>query len=154
MVMERDEAIDKLGDLMQLDVDAANAYDEAIEKIDEQAIRMQLGQFRDDHHRHVAELSTVITGMGGTPPKPSKDLKGRLIEGMTSLRSSMGTDSALKAMRQNEKMTNRTYEKALEWNISTDASDCIRRGFEDERTHLAYIEQALSVGVGSSRSQY
>lgn len=154
MVMDRDDAVEKLGDLLKLDVDAARAYDEAIEKIDEQDIRMQLGKYRDDHHRHVSELTTLIRGMGGEAPEPDPDMKGKLIEGLTALRSGMGTDSALKAMRMNEQLTNRTYEKAMEWEVSTDAHEFIRRGYEDERKHLAYIEQQLAVGVGGARSEY
>lgn len=154
MVMDRDDAIDKLGDLMKLDVDAIQAYDEAIEKIDEEDVRLQLGKYRDDHHRHVSELSMLIRDMGGEPPTPSPDMKGKLIEGMTSLRSSIGTDSALKAMRMNEQLTNREYEKAMEWEVSTDAHDFIRQGYEDERKHLAYIEQALSAGVGGRTGEY
>lgn len=151
MAMDIDEALENLGDLLKLDVDAARAYDEAIEKIDEQDIRMQLGEYRDDHHRHVSELTTIISSLGGEPPEPDQDMKGKLIEGMTSLRSSMGTDSALKAMRMNEQMTNRTYEKALDWELPMEAREFIRRGREDERRHLAYIEQALTVSVGEER---
>lgn len=151
MVMERDDALGKLGDLLKLDVDAANAYDEAIEKIDEQDVRTQLGKFRDDHRRHVSDLTGLIRDMGGEAPTPSRDFKGALIEGMTSLRSAMGTDSALKAMRTNEQLTNRTYEDALGWEVPMEAHDVIRRGFDDERRHLAYIEQALTVVTGTAR---
>lgn len=154
MVMDRDDMVDKLSDLLKLDVDAARAYDEAIEKIDEEDIRTQLGKYRDDHHRHVSEISAIISSMGGEVPEPSPDLKGKLIEGMTALRSGMGTDSALKAMRMNEQLTNRTYEDAMEWAAPTEAHEFIRRGYEDERKHLAYIEQALAVGVGRARSEY
>lgn len=149
--MDRDDSIDKMGDLLKLDVDAANAYDEAIEKIEEQEIRSQLGKFRDDHRRHVTELTTLIRSMGVEPPEPERDFKGMLIEGMTSLRSAMGTDSALKAMRMNEQLTNRTYEDAMGWEVSAEAHDFIRRGYEDERQHLAYIEQALTVATGATR---
>lgn len=154
MVMERDEAVDKLGDLLKLDVDAIHAYDDAIEKIDLEDVRTQLGKFRDDHQRHVSELTTLIRGMGAEAPTPDRDFKGYFIEGMTSMRSAMGTDSALKAMRQNEQLTNRRYEDAMSWALPTDAHEFIRRGYEDERKHLAYIEQALSVGVGGSRLEY
>lgn len=154
MAMEHDEVLENLGDLLKLDVDAARAYDEAIEKIDEMEIRTQLGKYRDDHHRHVSELTTIIRSMGGEPPEPNPDMKGRLIEGMTALRSSMGTDSALKAMRMNEQLTNRTYERAVEWDMPMEAREFIRRGLEDERQHLAYIEQALTVSVGGERSVY
>ncbi|PKQ29443.1 MAG: ferritin [Actinobacteria bacterium HGW-Actinobacteria-10] len=154
MIMDRDDALEKLVDLVQLDIDAVEAYNEAIEKIDVEDVRARLSTYRDDHQRHVSEITEVIRMLGGEPPELETGMKGKLLEGMTALRSSMGTDSALKAMRMNEQLTNRTYEDAMDWEVPPEAHDVIRRGFEDERQHLAYIEQALSVGVGSSRSDY
>lgn len=156
MVMERKDAIDKISDLLKLDVDAVHAYNEAIEKIDVQEVRNQLSKYRDDHQRHVSDLTQILHNMGAEIPEQKPDFKGLLIEGMTSLRSSMGTEQALKAMRQNEQITNTSYENAMEWSleISTEIHDVIRRGYDDEREHLSYIEQQLSVGAGTYRSRY
>lgn len=151
MVMESKDAIDKISDLMRLDVDAVRAYNDAIEKIEVAEIRDQLGKYRDDHQRHVSELTQVLQNMGAEIPEHKPDFKGLLLEGMTRLRSAMGTEQALKAMRQNEQITNTAYENAMEWSgdISPTVHDVVRRGFDDERRHLAYIEQQLTVSVGA-----
>ncbi|MGV8083821.1 MAG: DUF892 family protein [Coriobacteriia bacterium] len=151
MVMESKDAIDKISDLMRLDVDAVRAYNDAIEKIEVAEIRDQLGKYRDDHQRHVSDLTQVLQNMGAEIPEHKPDFKGLLLEGMTRLRSAMGTEQALKAMRQNEQITNTAYENAMEWSgdISPTVHDVVRRGFDDERRHLAYIEQQLTVSVGA-----
>ena len=141
--MDKDQAIKDLTKLAQLDIDAVHAYDQAIKNIDVPAIKDQLIKFRDDHKRHVDELSPEITALGGTPPDFSPDFKGYLISGFTSLRSSTGTEGALKAMLSNEKLTNKNYDEAMTWSLPDSAKAIVTKGFNDERIHLDYIERTL-----------
>lgn len=136
----RKAAIDVLNDLIQLDHDAVQAYKQAIEKIDDVAARTDLESFQADHERHIAELSQSVRMMGGEPERAGRDLKGVLLEGLTALRSVTGTTGALRAMRTNERLTNRTYERALDAKLPAAARDVVARGREDERRHLASIE--------------
>lgn len=152
---EVDAIAEQLGDVLKIDIDAVEAYNEAIEKVEAQELRSRLSAFRDDHQRHISELQSAIQDMGHEPPEIKPDLKGKLIEGMTALRSSMGDEQALKAMRQNETITNRTYEKALQDHTYPGAVQRIlQAGLEDERRHLQWIEQQLSVTVGAQEQRY
>ncbi len=141
--MDKHDLIDHLRDLAQLDYDAIQAYDTAIEKIDLGAVRTQLENFRADHARHIVNLTDCIQSLGGDTPELGRDLKGVLIEGMTKLRSVSGTPGALKAMRMNEEITNKTYEKALGLELPPDVRDVVEQNREDERLHLQYIEAAI-----------
>lgn len=144
------ELTEKLGDLVHLDSDAVEAYNEAIEKSDDQEVRSQLSQFRDDHQRHITQLQQLIAQMGGTAPEQRKDIKGFLVEGMTALRSSMGTEQAMKAMRQNEVLTNRGYKDAIEEHTwPSEAMTILQSNYSDEQRHLEWIERWLSVGAGT-----
>src|SRR5690606_9370068 len=105
--MATDNVISTLNDLIQLDVDAVNAYEQAIERIDIPQVAADLEQFKGDHQRHIEELSAEVMRLGGEPPDRSPDLKGYLLEGFTALRSVTGTEGALKAMRSNEVTTNK-----------------------------------------------
>ena len=142
-IMNEKEIADKLSSLVQLDIDAIHAYDQAIDKIDVPSIHEQLRQFRDDHHRHVTDLSAAIRQLGGTPPDFSPDFKGYFIQGFTSLRSMTGTEGALKAMRTNEQLTNRTYEEASSWSLSPSIHALIEQNYADEKRHIMYIDQAI-----------
>ena len=46
-------------------------------------------------------------------------------------------------MQGNEKLTNRTYAKALEMIWPSDIHAVIQRNYADEQRHLAFIEQVL-----------
>ncbi|MGI5864900.1 MAG: ferritin-like domain-containing protein [Myxococcales bacterium] len=145
--METKEIFKELNSLTQLDIDAIHAYDEALEHIDVMTIKDQLTQFRDDHHRHVRELSDVIRQLGGQPPSFTKDFKGYLIQGMTSARSATGTEGAIKAMKANEELTNRYYSKAVNMDFPDDIKVLIQRNYRDEQRHLATIQQWITTAA-------
>lgn len=142
--MRNAEIIEKLRALMQLDYDAIMAYQAAIERIDVESIQEQLTRFMGDHGRHVHDLKDAIESLGGDAPKdPGRDLKGVLLEGLTAVRSMLGTASALRAMRRNEQLTNKAYEEALEADLPPEIRELVLRNREDEARHLAYIVMAL-----------
>ena len=103
----------RLESLAQLDIDAVHAYTAAIERIDLSDVKERLIAFRGDHERHIADLSPLIEELGGQAPKNTPDFKGFVIQGFTALRSMISNESALKAMKSNEELTNKTYEQRL-----------------------------------------
>jgi demethoxyubiquinone hydroxylase (CLK1/Coq7/Cat5 family) len=140
----------------QLDVDAVRAYTQAIDGIDavHSDIKNQLTLFRGDHERHIAELGAALTAAGHKAPEIKRDAKGFFIEGMTAIRAAIGTKQALKAMRQNEGLTNRKYDEALGYQgLTEELREILVRGRDDERRHLEYIELAIerleSSGAGA-----
>jgi uncharacterized protein (TIGR02284 family) len=133
-----------LNDLIQLDIDAVHAYGQAVDNIDDASVRARLQEFQSDHERHVRELSQCVREHGGTPIEHKRDFKGFLIEGMTAIRSATGTKGALKAMKTNELLTNRSYDKALAEDLPPRVRDLVMRNRDDERRHLQFIESTLS----------
>jgi uncharacterized protein (TIGR02284 family) len=141
--MEQQEIIKNLNSLIQLDIDAIHAYEQAMKNVSEVHIRDQLAEYRNDHHTHYRELSSVVQSMGGDPPEFSPDFKGFFIQGFTALRSATGTEGALKAMETNEKLTNRNYEEASSWDLPIATLSIVKANYEDEKRHLSYIQTAL-----------
>ena len=135
----------KLATLVQLDIDAVHAYEQAIENITESAIRDMMTKFRNDHQRHIEALSPEIEALGETPPEYSPDFKGYLISGFTSLRSMTGTEGALKAMQANENFIKIKYNEAIKWQLSPSIMGIVEKNFRDERLHLEYIENILDL---------
>lgn len=143
MAVDNKVLCDHLISLAQLDIDAVHAYSQAIDRIDVQDIKDQLSRFRQDHERHVRDLSPVINRLGGMAPEFKPDFKGFLIQGMTTLRSVTGTEGALKAMKMNEQLTNKTYDTALGWELPADVRSIVEKNRDDERRHLAYITECI-----------
>lgn len=135
--------IDRMNELVMLDYDAVEAYQQAIDRIENEEAKVSLTQFQGDHKRHIQDLGRLITAYGGTP-KERGDMKGFFIKGMTALRSMAGDEQALKAMKSNEKLTNEKYQEALDArDLPEDVRQVIQRNRDDEARHLSWIERAI-----------
>jgi len=142
--MTRDEILTQLEKLIQLDVDATHAYDQAIKNVDEQVIKDKLLLFQGDHRRHIDLLSAKVLELGGTPPELASDFKGFFISGFTALRSLTGTKGALEAMETNEKLTTSRYQDAAQLVWPTDITSIIQSNLSDEQRHLAFVREAIA----------
>jgi rubrerythrin len=142
---------DNLNKLVQLDFDAACTYREALLHVDDATVRADLHAFLGDHERHVMELSRIVRDLGGVPIEAHRDFKGALLEGMTRLRS-RGTLGALRAMRMNEKLTNRSYDKAADVYMPPIGQIIVIENLADERRHLAAIEAHIDRLGGKRRA--
>lgn len=141
--MAESSEVARLRSLAQLDADAVGAYDAAIARIQEPLVRERLNDFRIDHMRHVQDLNTVITQLGGAPVELRPDLKGAAMKGLTAMSSMMGTEAALVAMLGNEEYTNRTYDVALKFAWSPEVRTLIEKHREDERRHVLWVREAV-----------
>lgn len=142
--MENKDIVRNLKKLFHLDVDAVHAYDQAIKNIKNKRVRDKITEFQADHERHIRNLSEIIRSLNETPPTYSKDFKGYFMKGFTAIRSTTGTEGALKAMQTNEEITNKHYNEAMKWDIPADMKETLKNHFEDEKRHLSYIKQALT----------
>ena len=67
MVGTETDLVETLCNLVQLDLDAMEAYDLAVARVENAEYRDQLEAFKGDHIRHSEELSNVVTELGGKP---------------------------------------------------------------------------------------
>jgi uncharacterized protein (TIGR02284 family) len=134
--------VEKLNDLIAVDIDAVNAYQACIDRLRHADIKQRLGAFQQDHERHIRELSAYVTRFGGKP-RSKADIKGFFLKGFTAVTSMVGDEAALKAMQGNEQITNRSYQASLAEAWPDDLRQLIARNYGDEQRHLAYIREAL-----------
>lgn len=136
---------DRLADLIELDRDAVEAYEAAINRLDRAEYRARLAAFKQDHERHIQELSTLVRNSGEQPPTEG-DFKRFLTQGKVVLGELAGDTGILRAMLSNEKETNQKYEEALEDATLTahaELHQILSRNLGDERRHKAWIEEQL-----------
>ena len=133
-----------LNDLIQVDIDTYHAYAQAINSVTSKKIRQILLSFRADHERHIKELSAEIVKMDGVPTEFSRDFKGFIISGYTSIRSSVGTKGALNAMESNERLTNNRYLQAIYLELPDSVLSLIKANLADEKHHIKAIREVLS----------
>lgn len=139
------QQIEKLCDLIQLDRDAVEAYEAAINRIDAANFRARLSDFKTDHERHIADLSAIVRQNGHRPPTEG-DFKRFLTQGKVVLGDLIGNRGILRAMLSNEKDTNQQYEEAIADPMLVthpEVRAVLERNLADERRHKAWIEAQL-----------
>lgn len=139
----RDEVVTLLEELVHLDYDAIEAYEAAIERLETPDFKQRLAEFCEDHRRHTENLGALLRAMGEEPPE-GPDLKRVLTEGKVRIAGLAGEKAVLGAMRMNEEVTNKAYEKALEHaEAGPDVRETLTANLEDERRHRSWIESAI-----------
>jgi competence protein ComEA len=138
--IEAEELIEALVSIVQLDAEAAAAYDVAASMIEVDEVRQNLESFRDDHLRHVEELSQCIRVYGGRATKPSKPDESVLVR-LTESMASLGILAIISSLIATEHLTNGTYELALELPLDKETRDIVKSGFDDEQRHLTALTE-------------
>jgi uncharacterized protein (TIGR02284 family) len=136
--------VEMLCNLIQLDLDAMEAYDSAMARVEKAEYREQLEAFKGDHVRHSEELSKIVAELGGKP-STGPGTKQNITTGGAVLADMVGDKRILQALKSNEDDTNKAYERAVE--MSRDqpsAQPVLRAGLEDERRHRAWLEEKLA----------
>ncbi len=135
-----------LRSLVELDYDAVEADEAAIEKLRDPGYRQQMESFCADHRRHIAELGPVIRELGGRPVL-GPDIKRVLTEGKVRLGALLGDRAILLAMRTNEEDTNTAYKRAVRHGgVDPRVQEILVRNLADERRHRAWLIDALAEG--------
>lgn len=151
LVGKQTNVVSLLRNLIELDYDAIEAYEAAIEKLDNASFREQMSAFCDDHRRHVAELNPILQRLGGEPVLQG-DIKRVLTKGKVYLGSLISDRAILAAMKTNEEDTNTAYERAVA-HVGVDAETLavLQRNLSDERRHRAWIIQTLQTAFTEPR---
>lgn len=138
-----DKLEDLLTDLVQLDYDAADAYQAAIDRIQNTGFRSVLASFKQDHLRHIDELGLCLTRMGKVPPQEG-DMKSYLTQGKVVLGGLMGDKAILQAMKTNEDDTNTAYERAVQHKgADGELRSTLQQALGDERRHRDWMVQTI-----------
>lgn len=128
--------------LVGLEHDAIAAYDETIERLEDPAAKTKIAEFRDDHLRHLQQLSELARADGIDTPTEG-GMKQMLTTGKVMMAGMMGDGAILKAMASNENDTVTAYERA---SGHVDAPEAARRIFRqahaDELRHREWMQAA------------
>lgn len=129
-----------LYELCELDYDAVEAYEAAINRLEKEDYKAHLREFKQDHEQHIREICDLLQKHNlKVPEGPSA--KALLTQGKVVLAQLIGDTNILKAMLSNEIDTNTAYERltmhAEKWE---EAEELLTRGLQDERKHKEWLE--------------
>ncbi|MFZ2448117.1 MAG: ferritin-like domain-containing protein [Syntrophobacteraceae bacterium] len=134
----------ELSELVELDIEAAHAYGQAITIVTEPGIRDRLARFQKDHERHIEQLSAVIRALDAEPPAYAWDLKSTQPEEVAPIAGMMGTEGTISTMKTKEVFANKTYREAQHLSFTPNIGELVRRNYQDEQVHLNYLEEVLA----------
>lgn len=141
--MSKDEAVQLLEHLVALDYDAIEAYQAALEHVDDDSLRGALEDFKRDHERHIAELRPVVAGMGGEAPD-SRDFQGMLNKGKVTLAELAGDAAVLKAVHSSAEKAHEAYAHAAgQPELPDEVHEILARSREDEHRHREWLAAKL-----------
>lgn len=135
----QDNINDLITSLLNLEHDAIEAYDSVIERLEDATLSAKVSEFRQDHYRHVSELSEIATQNSIELPEGTP--KAMLTTGKVVLADLFGDNTILKAMETNEKDTVKAYENALKQPCCTpELKDICTRAHADEVRHREWMD--------------
>lgn len=138
-----EKVIGKLNELIALDFDAIEAYQAAIDRLEDSGARAKLQEFMRDHERHTRNLSELVRQHGGRP-RTGPDAKRFLTKGKVVMANLAGDRAIMNAMRSNEDVTNHKYETALEMQgLDVPTRGVLETNLADERRHREWIQSWL-----------
>jgi rubrerythrin len=130
---------DSIRELIELDNAAVEAYEAAIDRLENITYKRKLEEFRDDHNRHIRELSDLLKKHSESLPSMGS-VKELLTKGKVIIANLVGDKAVLMAMASNEVDTNTAYERMNsredKW---VDAIDILKKGLADEKRHAAWL---------------
>ena len=137
------DALDAFKELLELEDAAIEAYEAAINRLDNASYKTKMKEFRSDHERHREEITALLKeNEVDLPTMPSP--KEWLAQGKVVLANLMGDDAILRAMKSNEIDTNTAYERMNERDdLTPDMQKIAERGLADERRHKRWIDETL-----------
>ena len=143
----QDDFASALEKLLELEFDAAEAYEAAFERLKNEEYKEKIKSFKEDHHRHISAISELLKNHGFTPPTGPSTAHQWMTKGKVVIGGLMGDLAILRAMRSNEIDTNTAYERMhLHEQAWADAKDLLREGLKDEQRHKKWLEYIMEGG--------
>lgn len=143
MAMTNIEIAKELAILVELDMVAIQAYSRAIPCIGSASVKDLLIRFRQDHERHVEQLSAVIRALDALPPSPGADRPGCSGE-LPAAVAELAEEGALQMIRFHEELATSNYGSSSRLELTPNIKELVMENYQDEQVHLRFISGVLA----------
>lgn len=130
--------------LLQADINTAEIYKNVLENIqNDENIYYELNSIRNDHLRHIANLTKLIPSFHAKRIETKGDVWSDYVKLLGNI---MSVDSFLNTLLSCEKKLYQLHRNLENINSNLDKSlkQILFDNFEDEKSHIKYIEEQLS----------
>lgn len=139
-----------LSALLAFDRRAAETYAVASQRLRSESLRRSARHFKDDHERHIDELTRLLRAYGGHAAAGGSPETGVVAE--ENVVGSLTSDRAiLRALKASERQGRDAYRLAAKHGFPAEVAAVLRRASNDETTHYAWaLEMLDDLDVGRS----
>lgn len=136
--------INAIKDLIELEYDALEAYEVAIDRVENDQYKAKLSEFAADHRKHISNLSNFVRNENEDVPTGPSTIKQWITKGKVILADMMSDEAILSAMSSNEVDTNTAYDRILNReDVADEVLDTLRSNREDERRHKQWLDETV-----------
>ncbi len=142
---KKKDDIENLNSFLRGERSAVETYNQAIEKIDDPAVKQRLQQLCASHEARMRQLEARVQSLGGTPDQSSGAWGSfaKLVQGGANM---FGKSAAVSALEEGEDHGKRLYEDHVD-ELSNETREFIRGQImpEQRRTHDALSQMQRQV---------
>jgi demethoxyubiquinone hydroxylase (CLK1/Coq7/Cat5 family) len=135
MATPNEDVVGKLNSFLRGEISAVETYRQALDKVTDPAIRVQLQSCEQDHEQRIELLRARITELGGRPDQSSGawGVWAKLVQGGGNL---LGEKTALQALEEGEDHGLNDYRRDLD-ELDVDTRSWVESNIlpKAERTH-------------------
>jgi hypothetical protein len=140
--MNNKDLVVNLKRIAKLFSDAAWNYERALNKIEDEDLRLELMEMHDEHMEQMENLNGYIKQLGENPPKFVSI--GEMSKELIPVTDDMSSEEIIKALRNNEKIiSGKLQSLADEVQIPEIARD-LEDDIDDEKTYIDTLRDYMS----------
>jgi rubrerythrin len=137
----------RIGVLDHMQHETVRFYDAALQKVDDQQLRGQLQQFRDDHDRCARELDDLAGSLGAWTGEPSQQFHAFVEEHLQVVQQAQGKDQALEGLLLMEEANLGEVRRGIQEGLQQ-TGDLLDRMLDDEQRDVDFIAKNMRPSVG------
>jgi rubrerythrin len=139
--MSKERQIEALNELLKGEYMARDIYDQIKGLQGDEQVQQMLGQFQEDHDRHIQQLKARIVELGGQPFK-GPGWAGTMAKVMAMYNSLRGPEQVLKQVYQGEEMGVHSYEDRLD-GLDEGSQGLVKQIMDEDHEHLKFFEARM-----------
>lgn len=133
-----DALVAQLSDLLSAERQTVETYRVSISGLSNPALRTVAEHYRDDHERHVDEMTRLVRAYGGARPTP-----GVVTLSDATSAAFAGDRAILRTLKDSERRGRDAYRCAARELLPPEVAAVLRRAANDEAAHYAWALEML-----------
>jgi rubrerythrin len=141
---KQDNFVDAIKNLIELEHDIKELYDQAINKSVSDNYKIKLNEFSQDHAHHIEKISELLTNRKEQIPIMSGFVRPLINTIKVEFANLVGDQAELSNIISNEKDIHKVYERMNARHDRWDeAKELLKQALQDQKKHMAWLEETI-----------